>query len=107
MAKKDHVNERGSHTTVIEGAKSILKEFKKAEVLVSPGVIEANVKAKGKSVKLKKMNNETFEMVIVVNSSKQTFKVYGENQKEIIKLINSFKLQSWNVQDMLDISKEY
>lgn len=105
MAKKDHVNERGSHTTVIEGAKTILKEFKKSKILISPGIIEANVKAKGKSVKLKKMNNETFEMVIVVNSSKQTFKVYGENQQEIIKLINSFKSQSWNVQDMLDISK--
>ncbi|MCX6756827.1 MAG: hypothetical protein NTW35_01560 [Candidatus Nomurabacteria bacterium] len=105
MAKKDHVNERGSHTTVIEGAKTILKEFKKYSILVSPGIIEANVKAKGKSVKLKKMNNETFEMVIVVNSSKQTFKVYGENQKEIINLINNFKSQSWNVQEMLDISK--
>ncbi|MEI6810700.1 MAG: hypothetical protein WCK60_01465 [Candidatus Nomurabacteria bacterium] len=102
--EKKHINERGSHTTVIEGAKDILKEFKKAGVFISPGVIEANVKAKGKSVKLKKMNNETFEMVIVVNSSKQTFKVYGENQQEIINLINKFKSQSWNVQDMLDIS---
>ena len=104
MTKRDHVNERGSHTTVIEGAKDILKELKKAGVFVSPGVIEANVKARGKSVKLKKLHNETFEMIVVVNSSKQTFKVYGENQQEIINLINKFKSQSWNVQDMLDIS---
>ena len=50
------------------------------------------------------MNNETFEMVIVVKSSKQTFKVYGDNQKDIIKLVKSFKSDGWNVQDVLDIS---
>lgn len=100
------VNERGSHTTVIEGAKDILKTFKKIGILVSPGVIEANAKARGKSVKLKKVNNETFEMVIVVNSSKQTFKVYGDNQEVIIKLINGFKAESWNVQGVLDISRK-
>jgi hypothetical protein len=98
------VNERGTHTTTIEGAKDILKAFRKVGVLVSPGVIEANVKARGKSMKLKKLNNETFEMVVVVNSSKQTFKVYGENQEEIVKLVMSFKSESWNVQDVLDIS---
>lgn len=98
------VNERGSHTTTIEGAKDILKEFRKVGILISPGVIEANVKSRSKSVKLKKLNNETFEMVIVVNSSKQTFKVYGKEQEEISKLINSFKLKSWNVQDVLDVS---
>lgn len=101
-----HINERGSHTTVIEGSKNILKLLKKNNVLASPGVIEGNVKAKGKSVKLKKLNNETFEMVVVVGSSKQTFKVYGENQKDIIKYINSFKKENWNVQDVLDISKK-
>ena len=103
--EKMHVNERGSHTTVIEGSKDILKAFKKEGVFVSPGVIEANVGGRGKSLKLKKLNNETFEMVIVVNSSKQTFKVYGEDQKAIIALVNSFKTKSWNVQDVLDISK--
>lgn len=100
------VNERGTHTTTIEGAKDILKEFRKLGILVSPGVIEANVKARGKSVKLKKLNNETFEMVVVVNSSKQTFKVYGNDQGTITKLVSSFKSQSWNVQDMLDISRK-
>ncbi len=103
--EKMHINERGSHTTVIEGSKDILKMFKKAGVFVSPGVIEANVKARGKSVKLKRINSETFEMVVVVNSSKQTFKVYGENQQEIIGIINGLKSQSWNVQGVLDISK--
>lgn len=102
--EKNHINERGSHTTTIEGAKDILKELKKIKAFVSPGVIEGNVRASGRSVKLKKMNNETFEMIVVVKSSKQTFKVYGDNQKEIIKLINSFKKEGWNVQAMLDIS---
>lgn len=102
--QKKHVNERGTHTTYIEGAVEILKAMKKIGVEVSPGVIEGNVRASGRSVKLKKMNNETFEMVIVVKSSKQTFKVYGENQVEIIKSIKLFKKEGWNVQDVLDIS---
>ena len=102
--EKTHINERGSHTTVIEGSKDILKLLKKAGVEVSPGVIEGNVKAKGKSVKLKKLNNETFEMVVVVNSSKQTFKVYGKDQEGIKHIIQSLKADSWNVQDMMDLS---
>lgn len=99
-----HINERGSHTSIIEGAKKLLKSFKKIDVAVSPGVIEANVKSKGKSVKLKKLNNETFEMVVVVNSSKQTFKVYGDNQKEIIGFIESLKGEGWNVQEVMDLT---
>jgi hypothetical protein len=99
------VNERGSHTTTIEGALPILKAFNKIKVEVSPGMIQANAKSKGRSVKLKKLNNETFEMVVVVKSSKQTFKVYGNNQQEIISLLETFKKDNWNVQDVLDISK--
>ncbi len=99
------VNERGTHTTTIEGAKDILKAFSKIDVEVSPGVIQANAKSKGRSVKLKKLNSETFEMVVVVKSSKQTFKVYGSNQQEIIILLETFKKDNWNVQDVLDISK--
>ncbi len=101
-----HINERGSHTTVIEGSRDILKLLKKAGVEVSPGVIEANVKAKGRSVKLKKLNNETFEMVVVVNSSKQTFKVYGKEQEGITSIIQSLKRDGWNVQDTMDLSGE-
>lgn len=102
--EKMHINERGSHTTVIEGSKDILKALKKAGVEVSPGVIEGNVKAKGKSVKLKKLNNETFEMVVVVNSSKQTFKVYGNDQEGITNIIQSLKADNWNVLDAMDLS---
>ncbi|MEK7460330.1 MAG: hypothetical protein AAB628_02160 [Patescibacteria group bacterium] len=99
-----HINERGSHTTIIEGSKDILKRFKKAGVEVSPGIIEGNVKAKGRSVKLKKLNNETFEMVVVSGSSKQTFKVYGNDQKNITNIIQSLKADGWNVQDTMDLS---
>lgn len=102
--EKMHINERGSHTTVIEGSKDILKLLKKTGVEVSPGVIEGNVKAKGKSVKLKKLNNETFEMVVVVNSSKQTFKVYGNDQEGIINVVQSLKADNWNVLDTMDLS---
>lgn len=72
---------------------------------MSPGVIEGNVKAKGRSVKLKKLNNETFEMVIVVNSSKQTFKVYSSEQERVSKIIQNLKSEGWNVQDTMDLSK--
>ncbi len=102
--EKMHINERGSHTTVIEGSRDILKLLSKVGVEVSPGVIEANVKAKGKSVKLKKLNNETFEMVVVVNSSKQTFKVYGAEQEKVTDVIQSLKREGWNVQETMDLS---
>lgn len=99
-----HINERGSHTTVIEGSKDVLKLLNKAGAQVSPGVIEGNVKAKGRSVKLKKLNNETFEMVVVVGSSKQTFKVYGNDQERITQVIQGLKGAGWNVQDTMDLS---
>jgi hypothetical protein len=102
MAK---INERGTHTTTIEGAVPILKTLSKISVEVSPGVIQANVKSKGRSVKLKKLNNETFEMVIVVKSSKQTFKVYGKDQEKIVRALDAFKKDNWNVQGVLDVSK--
>ena len=99
-----HINERGSHTTIIEGSHNILKLLKKAGIEVSPGVIKGNVKAKGKSVKLKKLNNETFEMVVVINSSKQIFKVYSKDQKSVVGVIEGFKKEGWNVQGMMDLS---
>lgn len=99
-----HINERGAHTTVIEGAKDVLKLLKKIGILVAPGVIEGNVKAKGKSVKLKKLNNETFEMVVVVGSSKQTFKVYGHEQKRIITTVQTLRKENWHVLEVMDMT---
>ncbi|GEM_PF-4852960 len=99
------INERGTHTSVIEGARDVLKILKNLGAMTSPGVIQGNAKAKGKSVKLKKVNNETFEMVVVVNSSKQTFKVYGANQDAIIVGIAALHKENWNVQTMLDMSE--
>ena len=99
------VNERGTHTSTIEGARDVFKILKKLGVATSPGVIEMNVGGKGKSVKLKKVNEETFEMVIVVNGSKQTFKIYGGDQAEIGNAIMGLRKENWNVQDMLDISE--
>lgn len=104
--EKMHINERGAHTTVIEGARNILKELRRLGVEVSPGRIEANVKARGKSVKLKRLNAEAFEMVVVVNSSKQTFKVYGKDQEGIVRAMAGMKADGWNVLDMMDLSPE-
>lgn len=99
------INERGTHTTVIEGARKILLTLKKLGALTSPGVIEGNVNAKGKSIKLKKINNETFEMVIVVGRSKQTFKVYSTSQDTISKGLAALHRDNWRVHAVLDISK--
>ena len=96
------INERGTHTTVIEGSFNILKLLNKAGAEISPGIIEGNVKAKGKSVKLKKLNNETFEMIVVVKSSKQTFKIYSKDQKSITDIVEGLKKEGWNVQEMID-----
>lgn len=104
--EKIHINERGSHTTVIEGSKDILKLLNKVGVEVSPGVIEGNVKARGKSIKLKKLNSETFEMIVVVNSSKQTFKVYGKDQESVTSAIQSLKADGWNILEQMDLSGE-
>lgn len=102
---KFKVNERGTHTSAIEGAKDVFKVLKNLGVTASPGVIQMNVGGKGKSVKLKRVNAETFEMVVVVNGSKQTFKIYGSDQVEISNAILGLRKENWNVQDMLDISQ--
>lgn len=99
-----HINQRGAHTSVIEGAVEIIKLYKKAGVEVSPGVIIANARAKGKSVKLKKLNEHTFEMVVVMNNSKQTFKIYGRDQDHVFAPLVGLKKNDWNVQEVLDIS---
>lgn len=95
MAK---INERGSHTTVIEQAVPLLKEMKKLGVLVSPGIIQVIRSAKSKTAKFKKINNELLELVVTAGSSKQSFKVFSENQKMLLKeLRNNKKLSDWNV----------
>ena len=101
---KIKINERGKHTSVIEGGKDVYKILQKLSVRISPGVIEANIGSKGKIVKLKKINNETFEMVIVFNGSKQTFKLYSVEQSLITGALSSFRSRGWNIQDVLDIS---
>jgi hypothetical protein len=102
MAK---INERGSHTTVIEQAVPLLKEMKKLEVLVSPGIIEVIRSAKSKTAKFKKINNELLELVVTAGSSKQSFKVFGGEQKSILlSLKNNKKLSDWNV-GYIDTSK--
>lgn len=101
-----HINERGGHTTVIEGARDILKALRRIGVETAPGIIEGNVKARGKSVKLKRLNPATFEMVVVVNGSKQTFKIYGRDQDGIAGIMRDMQAAGWNVQETLDLSPE-
>mgnify|MGYP000330103274 CR=1 FL=1 len=101
-----HINERGGHTTVIEGARDILKALRKIGIETAPGIIEGNVKARGKSVKLKRLSRKAFEMVVVVKGSKQTFKIYGENQGGIADIMQDMKRREWNVQETIDLSSE-
>jgi hypothetical protein len=102
--EKMHINERGAHTTVIEGARDILKTLRKIGVETAPGVIEANVGARGKSAKLKKLNDATFELIVVVNGSKQTFKLYGKDQTGVESIMQDMKAAGWNVQETMDLS---
>lgn len=92
-----HINERGSHTTVIEQAQPIITIFKKhiPDFKVSPGKIEARVGAKSSSIKFKHINNELYEMVIVHNSSRQEFKVFTRSSyEELVSVIKKEKKTS-------------
>lgn len=99
-----HVYERGTHTTVIDEAKDVIKLLKKAKVRISPGVILGSDGTRGKSVKLKKLNNETFEMVVVIKSAKQIFKVYGRNQEHVFQPLLELRKSGWIVSEVMDIS---
>ena len=95
---------RGNHTTVIEAALPVCKMLEKIGVEISPGIIIARVTSKNKSIKLKKLNNETFEMIIVVKSSKQIFKLYSKNHNAIIDAVTSLTKEGWHVLPLIDLS---
>ena len=93
-----HINERGAHTSVIEQARDLLKEIKKRGVVVSPGKIEVIQRARTKTAKFKKINDELLEMVVTVASSKQTFKVFSDHHESFLEALkNTKKLESWNI----------
>ena len=102
--EKQHLNERGTHTTVIEAATDFIDFFaklvfngKKAEL--APGRIEAGTGARSKSVKFKQINNALYEMVITANSSRQEFKLFTEADYETIRknIKSNKRLREWNV----------
>lgn len=111
--ERNHINERGTHTTVIEAARPILSFFKKSKELglveVAPGKIASNVGAKSKSLKFKHLNDELYEMVVTHNGSRQEFKVFTRTTaKTFLSLIMSDKkIKDWNVNytDMRDVHK--
>ncbi|MEN9881060.1 MAG: hypothetical protein RLZZ308_243 [Candidatus Parcubacteria bacterium] len=98
--ERQHINERGSHTTTIEQAVHLLSILKKTieGVQISPGKIEANIGAKSSSVKLKHINNELYEMVVVHNGARQEFKIFTRASYDDIKKAfkNDKKLREWN-----------
>jgi hypothetical protein len=105
-----HYNDRGTHTTVIEAALPVLTFLHKTRELgvrISPGKIEGGVGAKSKSIKLKHINNELYEMVITHNGARQEFKVFTSVSAEtLMKALKSAKkLQDWNSNytDMRDV----
>ena len=111
--QKQHLNDRGTHTTVIEAAADILKFFGKEiglkGITISPGKIEGGVGAKSKSIKFKHINNELYEMVVTHNGSRQEFKVFTKVLPvDLLSLIkNSKKMKDWNVNytDMREVHK--
>lgn len=111
--ERNHINERGTHTTVIEAARPILSFFNKNKNLkaveISPGKIEGGVGAKSKSVKFKHINNELYEMVVTHNSSRQEFKIFTRTTpEEMMKLLKeNKKTKDWNVNytDMRNVNR--
>lgn len=111
--ERNHINERGTHTTVIEAARPILSFFNKNKVLgsieISPGKIASNVGAKSRSVKFKHINNEVYEMVVVHNGSRQEFKVITKISFDILlqRIQQDKKLKGWNINytDMRNANK--
>lgn len=111
--EKNHINDRGTHTTVIEAARPVLEFFNKNKVLskvqVSPGKIEGGIGAKSKSIKFKHINNEVYEMVVTHNGSRQEFKVFTTTSPDV--LLGEFKAnkktKDWNINytDMRDTNK--
>jgi hypothetical protein len=98
-----HINERGTHTTVIEAAKPILDFLSRAKGMesatLSPGKIEGGVGAKSKSVKFKHINDELYEMVITHNGARQEFKLFTRTTPDVLAscLKADKKLTAWNV----------
>ena len=111
--ERNHINDRGTHTTVIEAARPVLEFFNKNKVLakvqVSPGKIEGGIGAKSKSIKFKHINNEVYEMVVTHNGSRQEFKVFTTTPPDV--LLAEFKAnkktKDWNINytDMRDANK--
>ncbi len=107
-----HVNDRGTHTTIIESAENVISFFSKNRhlgVTVSPGKIEGGVGAKSKSIKLKHLNNETYEMVITFNGTRQEFKIFTHTETKtlISEMKADKKLRIWNINytDMRGVHK--
>lgn len=91
------MNERGSHTSIIEQSKSLIKEMGRLGATCSPGKIEVIKSAKTKTAKFKKINTELFELVVTAGSSKQTFKVFWSKETDLLPLLRSHKkLSDWN-----------
>lgn len=99
-----YVYDRGHHTTVIEGAEDIVKLFKKAKIGISPGVISGTGGTKKNSVKLNKLNDETFRMIVVVKGFKQSFTVYGQNQQHVFSTLIELRKNGWRVSEETDVS---
>jgi hypothetical protein len=105
-----HLSDRGTHTTVIEAAMPVLTFLNKTKELgvrISPGKIEGGIGAKSKSIKLKHLNNELYEMVLTHNGARQEFKVFTTASSKVLvdSLKSAKKLQDWNVNytDMRDV----
>ncbi len=99
--QKNHINERGSHTTIIESVGVVVDIFSRLlpGAKIAPGKIERNVQSKSISIKFKQINSELYEMVLVHNGSRQECKLFTSSTFEKIKKIleQNKKTREWNV----------
>lgn len=87
-------NLRGGHSTLISIAQeisdSLLKKNKKVEI--SPGFIEAGIKAKTRSVTIFVEQSNVIKLNIVAINSKQSVRIYNSNLKEIKSILKDLGL---------------
>ena len=83
----------GTHSTVIEAAEALVSELDRIG-RVSRGVIRANAKASGRSVKVLPLEG-ALRLTVVAKGSKQEFHVYNVSVEQIRTILGGREFRSF------------
>jgi hypothetical protein len=89
----DAKRKAGTHTTVIDGANTILSTIVASfpDIRIQNGFIEAGIGARNQSIKLVTTLSMT-QMTVITKATKQVFMLYGKlNAKDIAKSLQANK----------------